>query len=61
MRNKNLQSFIVLLAGIGLLIATSLLLDLEFIKKQFVRQIIVYFVMAFQAFVMFRIWKNIYN
>lgn len=61
MKNKNLQSFIVLLAGISLLIATSLLLDIEFIKKQFVRQIIVYFVMAFQAFVMFRIWKNIYN
>ena len=59
MKNKNLISFLVLLSGIILLIITSMLLDLDFFNRKTVREIIVYFVMMVEAYVMFRILKNV--
>jgi hypothetical protein len=59
MKNPNLISFLVLLAGIALLMVTSMLLELDFFNRKIVRQIIVYFIMLFEAYVMFRILKNI--
>jgi hypothetical protein len=59
MKNPNLISFLVLLAGIALLMVTSILLELDFFNRKIVRQIIVYFIMLFEAYVMFRILKNI--
>lgn len=59
MKNKNLISFLVLLTGIVLLIITSMLLDLDFFNRKTVREIIVYFVMMVEAYVMFRILKNV--
>lgn len=61
MKNPNLISFLVLLAGIALLMVTSMLLDLDFFNRKIVRQIIVYFVMLCEAYVMFRILKNVNN
>lgn len=59
MKNKNTISFLVLLIGIVLLLLTSILLEIDFFTRKAVRQIVVYFIMACQVWIMYRILKNV--
>lgn len=56
---KYIISISILVAMIALLFATSLLLDLQFIQEQIVRQIVVYILMVLIVLISFKIDKEI--
>jgi len=56
---KYIISISILVAMIALLFATSLLLDLQFIQEQIVRQIVVYVLMVLIVLISFKIDKEI--
>jgi len=52
---KFFQTLAIILTGISIIFATTLLLDLQFIQQLIVRQIIVYLILALQVFITYRI------
>jgi hypothetical protein len=52
---KFFQTLVIILTGISIIFATTLLLDLQFIQQLIVRQIIVYLILALQVFITYRI------
>lgn len=52
---KFFQSLAVIITGILLIFATTLLLEWQFIQQLIVRQIVVYLLLALQVFIIYRI------
>ena len=55
-RNKEFKNLFALVLGIAALFATTLLLDVPWVQQHAIRQILVYTIMAGEAFIL---WANI--
>jgi len=57
--NKDLKLLLTIITTLSLMFLTSLLLDLQIVKAQVIRQAIIYIFIAIQAFIGFAVFKAI--
>ncbi len=51
--NKDIKLILIIVITLGLMFATSLLLELDLVQKQIIRQIIIYIAIILQLFIGF--------
>lgn len=55
--NKDIKLILIIVITLGLMFATSLLLELDLVQKQIIRQIIIYIAIILQLFIGFVVFK----
>ncbi len=55
--NKDIKLILIIVITLGLMFATSLLLELDLVQKQIIRQIIIYIAIMLQLFIGFVVFK----
>lgn len=55
--NKDLKLLLIIIVTLSLMFATSLLLDLQVVRAQFIRQLIVYILISIEFFIGFLVFK----
>lgn len=55
--NKDIKLILIIVITLGLMFATTLLLELDLVQKQIIRQIIIYIAIILQLFIGFVVFK----
>lgn len=55
--NKDIKLILIIVITLGLMFATTLLLELDLVQKQIIRQIIIYIAIILQLFIGFIVFK----
>ncbi len=55
--NKDIKLILIIVITLGLMFATTLLLELDLVQKQIIRQIIIYIAIMLQLFIGFVVFK----
>lgn len=55
--NKDIKLILIIVVTLGLMFATTLLLELDLVQKQIIRQIIIYIAIILQLFIGFVVFK----
>ncbi len=55
--NKDIKLILIIVITLGLMFATTLLLEVDLVQKQIIRQIIIYIAIILQLFIGFVVFK----
>lgn len=55
--NKDIKLLLIIVTTLGLMFATTLLLELDLVQKQIIRQIIIYIAVSVQLLIGFVVFK----